>query len=1174
MSWTFQPTWGENGSAAWNTNADGTLQRLVHPHTYPVKAGQTIYVRTTIWVNSAYTGDFLVGCNQLDLNGNYISTRKFTFTNASFTPRDTFITLYSRFTISASNCVYMEPFFEMPANAGPVGVGGITVSDFYMSTTSAGGTEYVGGTLAETIEIRAQIAEDLTTDNGVSVHPSSVPAVSVTQHQGSIDALALSNGPAQAGATNGATWGVNVGGSNLPANNATVGATWGVNIGGSNLPANNATVGATLGSNLTTSGGFNVAEVNSLNRYTANENIFPDGTFEDPTASSWTLGGGSYRTTSGSEYTGSTNVTIPNGGSLSTPHDSDILVNCQPGDSFIVSSRIYGTAGVSVNFSLKPLGTNYQSYSSTTETWTPPVTGWYNVSYRFDISQFAWLAAYAKLVVTRSGTGTVRLQNVTGRRVGYPGSSIVDFVTGGRTNSGLVYESGFSRLWGGVSPADTAMYVSDVPLLQGILNADGNGIATPYVRVRGDVIGEYNMHAQVFYDTSNTTYRLDPASTSLLHALNVQSSVDGDVLNVGRPGGANVYFYANGTNVHLSNTAGAGGARDGIIFGPTGVQFEIDASVRAQFTSTGLKFSDGAGVGAFDLAMGASLTNSALRFGGNGSYIGRNAPDGSMWYNTGQGSHVFKGGSAIFEGGPIIAPNGVGIKDAAGNGQIWFSGNFHIDSYNGNEIYLNYWSGALVRAQGILQAYGDMRAPIFYESTNTLYYVSPAETSNFNEILVGVIRDNTDSPSGYYLDLNGTSFVNALHSYDLRSEIYYDRLNTGYKFDGDGTTITNEFRVAGTIWGNNGSGRLYLGGNVHLDAYNCDLYLNYAQPGRPIRTYGDLYNDSYTVLGNNIQAYVYYERGNTGYYVSPAEVSYMNHVQATRSGATLFSNTPALELGHGGIGGAIGLAFHRNGQALNFGLDTDNIVKMGGWSWGDVFSWRGGGHFTAVERVDSLQFYNKDDSTIRWGGNYAVIRGGSPTLLLRDTDGRPAMMHNNSNTFYLLTNNSSNDTESWSPTFNGSWPLVINLTNNDISFGGAGSMVGSLAQNTSDVRLKENFRPITNAIDSMRLLRGWMYDWKVDFCKSLGYHPDASCATDDIGLRAQDVQKVYPQAVTAAPFDIDQNPGENKGKSRSGDDYLTVRYEKLVPALFAICNEQQDQIEHLTKLVNKILKEK
>jgi hypothetical protein len=26
--------------------------------------------------------------------------------------------------------------------------------------------------------------------------------------------------------------------------------------------------------------------------------------------------------------------------------------------------------------------------------------------------------------------------------------------------------------------------------------------------------------------------------------------------------------------------------------------------------------------------------------------------------------------------------------------------------------------------------------------------------------------------------------------------------------------------------------------------------------------------------------------------------------------------------------------------------------------------------------------------------------------------------------------------------------------------------------------------------------------------------------------------------------------------------------------LFAICNEQQDQIEHLTKLVNKILKEK
>jgi hypothetical protein len=48
-------------------------------------------------------------------------------------------------------------------------------------------------------------------------------------------------------ATFGATWGVNIGGSNKPADNATVGATWGVNIGGSGLPEDYANAGGVAG---------------------------------------------------------------------------------------------------------------------------------------------------------------------------------------------------------------------------------------------------------------------------------------------------------------------------------------------------------------------------------------------------------------------------------------------------------------------------------------------------------------------------------------------------------------------------------------------------------------------------------------------------------------------------------------------------------------------------------------------------------------------------------------------------------------------------------------------------------------------------------------------------------------------------------------------------------------
>ena len=62
---------------------------------------------------------------------------------------------------------------------------------------------------------------------------------------------------------------------------------------------------------------------------------------------------------------------------------------------------------------------------------------------------------------------------------------------------------------------------------------------------------------------------------------------------------------------------------------------------------------------------------------------------------------------------------------------------------------------------------------------------------------------------------------------------------------------------------------------------------------------------------------------------------------------------------------------------------------------------------------------------------------------------------------------------------------------------------------------------------------------------------------------AQDVQEVIPEAVKIAPFDRDEN-----GESKSGDNYLTVQYEKIIPLLIECIKEQQVQINELK---NKIL---
>jgi len=145
------------------------------------------------------------------------------------------------------------------------------------------------------------------------------------------------------------------------------------------------------------------------------------------------------------------------------------------------------------------------------------------------------------------------------------------------------------------------------------------------------------------------------------------------------------------------------------------------------------------------------------------------------------------------------------------------------------------------------------------------------------------------------------------------------------------------------------------------------------------------------------------------------------------------------------------------------------------------------------------------------------------------------------------------------------WNNSTNIGSSIASIGDGDNNLRSTADiiaYASDKRLKENIINIPNALDKIKQINGVYFDWK-DKTKELGFEPSQK---HDVGVIAQEIQAILPEVVTLAPFDYEL------GKSKSGEDYLTVKYEKIVPLLIEAIKEQQTQIEELKTIINGLTK--
>ena len=117
------------------------------------------------------------------------------------------------------------------------------------------------------------------------------------------------------------------------------------------------------------------------------------------------------------------------------------------------------------------------------------------------------------------------------------------------------------------------------------------------------------------------------------------------------------------------------------------------------------------------------------------------------------------------------------------------------------------------------------------------------------------------------------------------------------------------------------------------------------------------------------------------------------------------------------------------------------------------------------------------------------------------------------------------------------------VSNGNLTVNGNGSFTGDVvAYSSSDKRLKDNVKPIENALDKVIAIGGYEFDWNDNQEVYEGH---------DVGVIAQEVEEVLPEVVETRK-----------------DGYKAVKYEKMVPLLIEAIKDQQKQIEELKALLN------
>ena len=101
---------------------------------------------------------------------------------------------------------------------------------------------------------------------------------------------------------------------------------------------------------------------------------------------------------------------------------------------------------------------------------------------------------------------------------------------------------------------------------------------------------------------------------------------------------------------------------------------------------------------------------------------------------------------------------------------------------------------------------------------------------------------------------------------------------------------------------------------------------------------------------------------------------------------------------------------------------------------------------------------------------------------------------------------------------------------------------------SSDVALKENITNIPDSLEALKKLNGVLFDWKKEYIDQRGGEDGYFVRKKDVGVIAQEVEKVLPEAVAQRP-----------------DGIKAVKYDRLTCLLIEAVKVLSDKVEKLTK---------